>query len=112
MYVISKIFTNGDKVHAAKVLQRLGIEDCFEGIICFETLNPPSAATEVAVESKIFDIEDYFTRINPDVELPKTPILCKPNIDAMEQALKISDISPQRTVKCSIALIKKIEKVT
>uniref|UniRef100_A0A803QJC9 Uncharacterized protein n=1 Tax=Cannabis sativa TaxID=3483 RepID=A0A803QJC9_CANSA len=29
-----------DKVHAAKALKRLGLEDCFEGIICFETLNP------------------------------------------------------------------------
>ncbi|KAF8395600.1 hypothetical protein HHK36_019550 [Tetracentron sinense] len=35
-----RIFTNADRVHAAKVLSRLGLEDCFEGIICFETLNP------------------------------------------------------------------------
>jgi putative hydrolase of the HAD superfamily len=98
IYATFKIFTNGDEVHAAKVLQRLGIEDCFEGIICFETLNPPSFATEVANESKIFDIEDYFAKINPGVELPKTPILCKPNIDAMELALKSSNINPQRTV--------------
>nr|GLL36982.1 suppressor of disruption of TFIIS [Ipomoea trifida] len=34
------IFTNADKVHAIKVLRILGLEDCFEGIICFETLNP------------------------------------------------------------------------
>ncbi|MED6210243.1 hypothetical protein PIB30_062354 [Stylosanthes scabra] len=34
------IFTNADKVHAVKALNRLGLEDCFEGIICFETLNP------------------------------------------------------------------------
>jgi putative hydrolase of the HAD superfamily len=98
MYASIKIFTNGDAVHAAKVLQRLGIEDCFEGIICFETLNSPSFATEAANKSKIFDIEDYFAKINPGIELPKTPILCKPNIDAMEQALKISNIDPQRTV--------------
>ncbi|XP_024313174.1 uncharacterized protein LOC100841294 [Brachypodium distachyon] len=35
------IFTNSDKVHAEEVLGRLGLEDCFEGVICFETLNPP-----------------------------------------------------------------------
>lgn len=35
------IFTNSDKVHATKTLSRLGLEDCFEGVICFETLNPP-----------------------------------------------------------------------
>nr|GMD45053.1 suppressor of disruption of TFIIS [Ipomoea batatas] len=34
------IFTNADKVHAIKVLRILGLEDYFEGIICFETLNP------------------------------------------------------------------------
>ncbi|XVE59282.1 hypothetical protein DITRI_Ditri05aG0033400 [Diplodiscus trichospermus] len=34
------IFSNGDKVHVAKVLRKLGLEDCFEMIISFETLNP------------------------------------------------------------------------
>ncbi|RVW57092.1 Uncharacterized protein C24B11.05 [Vitis vinifera] len=34
------VFTNADKGHAARVLNRLGLEDCFEGVICFETLNP------------------------------------------------------------------------
>ncbi|KAL3515553.1 hypothetical protein ACH5RR_022455 [Cinchona calisaya] len=34
------IFTNADKAHASQVLSRLGLEDCFEGVICFETLNP------------------------------------------------------------------------
>ena len=36
-----QIFTNADKAHADQVLRKLGLEDCFEGIICFETLNPP-----------------------------------------------------------------------
>uniref|UniRef100_A0A7N0UW82 Uncharacterized protein n=1 Tax=Kalanchoe fedtschenkoi TaxID=63787 RepID=A0A7N0UW82_KALFE len=34
------IFTNADKDHVGKVLTKLGLEDCFEGVICFETLNP------------------------------------------------------------------------
>ncbi|GMI91910.1 hypothetical protein like AT5G02230 [Hibiscus trionum] len=34
------IFTNADKIHATTALSKLGLEDCFEGIICFETLNP------------------------------------------------------------------------
>ncbi|KAJ4754053.1 Haloacid dehalogenase-like hydrolase (HAD) superfamily protein [Rhynchospora pubera] len=92
------IFTNADKVHAAKVLKRLGIEDCFEGIICFETLNPPSFAPDASDKSEIFDIEDYFDKINPGVELPKTPILCKPNVEAMEHPLKMSNIDPRRTI--------------
>ncbi|KAH0973966.1 hypothetical protein GBA52_015865 [Prunus armeniaca] len=36
------IFSNGDKVHVAKTLCKLGLKDCFEGVICFETLNPIS----------------------------------------------------------------------
>lgn len=39
MYV-KQIFSNGNEAHVAKVLSRLGLEDCFDDIICFETLNP------------------------------------------------------------------------
>nr|CAD1833688.1 unnamed protein product [Ananas comosus var. bracteatus] len=53
------IFTNGDKVHVSKALKRLGLEDCFEGIICFEILNPTSSPScEAGNEPKIFDIDD------------------------------------------------------
>ncbi|KAF3330538.1 phosphate metabolism protein 8-like protein [Carex littledalei] len=93
------IFTNGDKVHAIKALKRLGLEDCFEGIICFETLNQPFSPTENSKETqKIFDIVGHFSRPEPGVELPKTPVLCKPSVEAMEFALKIANINPQRTV--------------
>ncbi|ONI14652.1 hypothetical protein PRUPE_3G000800 [Prunus persica] len=40
-YCCFQIFTNVDKVHAAQVLNMLGLEDWFEGLLCFETLNPP-----------------------------------------------------------------------
>ncbi|XP_078179328.1 uncharacterized protein C24B11.05-like [Carex rostrata] len=93
------IFTNGDKEHARKALKRLGLEDCFEGIICFETLNQPFSPTETCKETqKIFDIVGHFSRPEPGVELPKTPVLCKPSVEAMEFALKIANINPQRTV--------------
>ncbi|GKV08084.1 hypothetical protein SLEP1_g19766 [Rubroshorea leprosula] len=39
------IFTNADKAHAARVLSIMGLEDCFERIICFETLIPPTKRT-------------------------------------------------------------------
>uniref|UniRef100_A0A1D1ZDD5 Uncharacterized protein C24B11.05 n=1 Tax=Anthurium amnicola TaxID=1678845 RepID=A0A1D1ZDD5_9ARAE len=95
------IFTNGDKVHAAKVLGRLGLDDCFEGIICFETLNPPAEeASDDHTNDNIFDIVGHFLRSGAGTELPKTPILCKPSEDAMEQALKLAGINPQRTVRC------------
>lgn len=113
------IFTNADKIHAAKALSKLGLEDCFEGIICFETLNPVHKSTVsddeddiefVGVSSRtngpennntskeIFDIIGHFTKTNSTTELPKTPIVCKPSQDAIEKALKIANINPQSTL--------------
>lgn len=115
----AQIFTNADKIHAVKVLSRLGLEDCFEGIICFETLNPihkntvsddeddvdfigspkNSAPAATGGNSVIFDIIDHFSHPNPIYQLPKTPIVCKPSEHAIERALEIADLSPQRTVR-------------
>ncbi|XP_050141573.1 suppressor of disruption of TFIIS-like [Malus sylvestris] len=109
------IFTNADKIHAAKALCRLGLEDIFEGIICFETLNPIhkntvsddeddiefvglSSTTSITSSSQIFDIIGHFATPNPTSKLPKTPIVCKPSEDAIERALKIANINPQRTL--------------
>ncbi|KEH29062.1 haloacid dehalogenase-like hydrolase [Medicago truncatula] len=110
------IFTNADKVHAVKALSRLGLEDCFEGIICFETLNPihknsvsddeddiefvgSTSTSNSASNTQIFDIINHFAQPNPSlVVLPKTPIICKPSEFAIELALKIANINPQRTV--------------
>ncbi|KAK6163178.1 hypothetical protein DH2020_000042 [Rehmannia glutinosa] len=72
-----RIFSNGNEAHVAKVLSRLGLEDCFDDIICFETLNP--------------------TRKDND-ELPKPPIVCKPFENSFEQAFKIAGINPQKTL--------------
>lgn len=118
------IFTNADKVHAAKVLKKLGLEDCFGGIICFETLNPihkstisddeddiefvgsrtlaaattDSPAANNGSSSKIFDIIGHFAQPSVNVALPKTPIVCKPSEAAIELALKVANIDPQRTL--------------
>ncbi|KAB2060152.1 hypothetical protein ES319_A11G358500v1 [Gossypium barbadense] len=110
------IFTNADKDHAKKALKKLGLEDCFEGIICFETLNPIHKNTVSDDEDdieflgssvtrndslktpEIFDIIGHFDNPNPDVTLPKTPIVCKPQESAIERALKIAKINPQRTL--------------
>ncbi|XP_047330694.1 suppressor of disruption of TFIIS-like [Impatiens glandulifera] len=108
------IFTNADKIHAVKALNILGLEDCFEGIICFETLNPIHKSIvsddEDDVEfvgltsppttrnaNEIFDIINHFSKPNPTA-LPKTPIVCKPSEDAIELALKIANINPHRTL--------------
>ncbi|KAK7350281.1 hypothetical protein VNO77_08699 [Canavalia gladiata] len=113
------IFTNADKVHAVKALSRLGLEDCFEGIICFETLNPIHKSTvsddeddiefvgsrntnpttsNATCTSQIFDIIEHFAQPNPSAVLPKTPIICKPSENAIELALKIANLNPQRTL--------------
>ncbi|ESQ40139.1 hypothetical protein EUTSA_v10014335mg [Eutrema salsugineum] len=91
------IFTNADRVHAAKALKKLGLEDCFEGIICFETLNPThkNAAFE---NFEIFDIVEHFNRSEPVDSLPKTPIVCKPSDSAIVKALEIAAIDPNRTL--------------
>ncbi|KAF3540274.1 hypothetical protein F2Q69_00018271, partial [Brassica cretica] len=88
------IFTNADRVHAAKALKKLGLEDCFEGIICFETLNP----THTNAASEIFDIVGHFDLSEPVGTLPKTPIVCKPSESAIEKALEIANIDPNRTL--------------
>ncbi|XP_020687821.1 uncharacterized protein LOC110103437 [Dendrobium catenatum] len=96
------IFTNADKIHTVKVLRKLGLEDCFEGIICFETLNTNEEnSSEDLTEinrSNIFNIVDHFSQSRPNTELPKTPVLCKPSESAMIRALSIAKINPQRTI--------------
>ncbi|MFS7977056.1 putative pyridoxal phosphatase [Helianthus anomalus] len=92
------IFTNADKIHAAKVLSKLGLEDCFEGMICFETLNPRVNKVSRVCDDEIFDIIGHFSRTNSTSELPKTPIVCKPSEDAIEKALNILNINPQTTL--------------
>ncbi|KAH9619884.1 hypothetical protein KSS87_008996 [Heliosperma pusillum] len=68
------IFTNSDKAHVVRALKKLGLEDCFEGVICFETLNPSN---------------------NP---ISKSSVLCKPSVEAIEAAMKIANLDPKRTI--------------
>ncbi|XP_031272122.1 suppressor of disruption of TFIIS-like [Pistacia vera] len=71
------IFTNSDRNHAMKCLKRLALEDCFDQIICFETMNPNlSKATR------------------PD----EFPVVLKPSMDAMKIALDVARLDPRRTL--------------
>ncbi|KAL8527248.1 hypothetical protein ACS0TY_005213 [Phlomoides rotata] len=74
------IFSNANEAHVAKVLQRLGLEDCFDDIVYFETLNP-----KVEVPK------------NDSKELPKTPVVCKPHENSFVQAFKIAEINSHKT---------------
>ncbi|KAK8695804.1 hypothetical protein V6N13_000962 [Hibiscus sabdariffa] len=98
------IFTNADKNHAARVLNRLGLEGCFEGIICFETLNPINKDNSFVDDdhksnTNIFDIDSYCSAVlDSELKLPTTPVVCKPFENAFEQAFKIANINPQKTL--------------
>jgi pyrimidine and pyridine-specific 5'-nucleotidase len=90
-----QIFTNTDKVHAEKVLRRLGLVDCFEGVICFETLNPPATPSNVVLSSEPSSV---FGDLNWSDAIPKSHILCKPTIESMEAAIQIANVDPEKTV--------------
>jgi putative hydrolase of the HAD superfamily len=117
------------------VLSKLGLEDCFEGIICFETLNPThkstvsddeddiefvgsrtiaAATTNNGSSSEIFDIIGHFAQPIVGLGLPKSPIVCKPSEAAIEQALKVANIDPQRTVSrfCLLFFLLKTKTLT
>ncbi|KAL3538624.1 hypothetical protein ACH5RR_001990 [Cinchona calisaya] len=91
------IFTNADKAHAAQVLSRLGLEDCFEGVICFETLNPqqqPPVASSVEHPNE----EANETENNNEIQKMKHQILCKPSLAAMQAAIRIANVDPNKTI--------------
>lgn len=71
------IFTNSDRNHAIKVLELLGLKDCFDLIICFETMNPNLSKSS-----------------RPD----EFPVVLKPSPDAMKIALDVAQVDPRRTL--------------
>ncbi|KAF9665538.1 hypothetical protein SADUNF_Sadunf16G0133400 [Salix dunnii] len=94
------VLTNADKAHASRVLSRLELEDCFERIICFETLNDVDKGNDPVDgdDKEVFDIDEYTTCPDADLVLPRTPVVCKPFEEAFEQVFKIAGISPQKTL--------------
>lgn len=98
------VFTNSDKAHAEEALCRLGLQGCFDGVICFETLNPcngPSAFRDG--NGMLFPDE---TSPNPNLAdlnesdgfRPISPILCKPSVEAMEAVTRIANVDPKKTI--------------
>lgn len=90
-----QIFTNADEAHVAQVLSRMGLEDCFHGVICFETLNPPSGP--VIIKDGTVEAKDA-PEMNNGTSSRKTQILCKPSVEAMEAAIRIANVDPKKTV--------------
>ncbi|XP_022757689.1 uncharacterized protein C24B11.05-like isoform X2 [Durio zibethinus] len=99
------IFTNADKAHARQVLKSLGLEDCFEGIICFETLNPPlkpadfmDALDDNQVLAGGDEKPNTVDRTDASSVSSKSPILCKPSLEAFEAAIGIANVNPKKTI--------------
>ncbi|RVW18395.1 Uncharacterized protein C24B11.05 [Vitis vinifera] len=59
------------------VLDRLGLQDCFDQIICFETMNP---------------------NLPKSTRLDEFPVILKPSLDAMKIALDAANVNPPRTL--------------
>lgn len=85
------IFSNANEAHVAEVLHRLGLEDCFDDVICFESLNPPNQTTDADDTPKSCVIE------SADL-LPKSPVICKPFENAFQEAFKMANINPHKTM--------------
>ncbi|RWW55186.1 hypothetical protein BHE74_00038188 [Ensete ventricosum] len=90
-----------------EVLSRLGLDDCFEGVICFETLNPLPKQNGSADGHGNFGDTDGESDSSTDTascvggrksNSKGRRILCKPSLEAVEAAIKIANIDPKRTV--------------
>jgi pyrimidine and pyridine-specific 5'-nucleotidase len=64
------IFTNADSIHTERCLSLLGLQGCFAGIICFETVMKAAAGRGATHNNR--------------------PVVCKPNRMAMEIALQLA----------------------
>ncbi|WVZ61147.1 hypothetical protein U9M48_011063, partial [Paspalum notatum var. saurae] len=93
------VFTNSDKAHAEEVLRRLGLQGCLDGVICFETLNPCNGILEPQNCVQFSDESSPMIDLNEsDGFRPKSSILCKPSVEAMEAAIRIANVDPKKTI--------------
>ncbi|KAK9055352.1 hypothetical protein SSX86_026435 [Deinandra increscens subsp. villosa] len=90
------IFSNANEAHVAEVLHRLGLEDCFDDVICFESLNPKNQITNPSTPKS--SVMKYDNDSESGVVLPESPIVCKPFDNAYQQAFKIAKINPHKTL--------------
>ncbi|KAI3811577.1 hypothetical protein L1987_21303 [Smallanthus sonchifolius] len=90
------IFSNASEAHVAEVLHRLGLEDCFDDAICFESLNPKNQTIDPNVHKS--SVIGYDDDSGCGVVLPESPVVCKPFENAFQQAFKIVKINPHKTL--------------
>ncbi|KAL0292045.1 UNVERIFIED_CONTAM: hypothetical protein Scaly_2608500 [Sesamum calycinum] len=99
------IFTNADEAHAAQVLSRLGLEDCFQDVICFETLNPPMEPVNCINGTYEEEPQDAIEKRKNEESSFKTRILCKPSLEAIEAAIQITNVDPKKTIFLMIVFV-------
>ncbi|XP_051198198.1 uncharacterized protein [Lolium perenne] len=79
------LFTNSDRAHTKKALERLGVgEACFDAVVCFETMNP-----------------HLFVEANEDddgANADRAVVVLKPSVDAIVAALRVAGTDPHRTL--------------
>ena len=70
------------------------MEDCFEGIICFETLNPllePTDFMDALDDNQVLAEGDKKPNTADSTDASsvssKSPILCKPSLESYEAAI-------------------------
>ena len=81
----------------ATVLSRLRLEGCFEGIVCFKTLNPrePSNSDKAGVDT--FCGAGFFHRDDAGRALEESLIVWKLFEDAFKIDFKIAGGNPHKT---------------
>ncbi|KAM0823647.1 hypothetical protein ACQ4PT_070736 [Festuca glaucescens] len=78
------LFTNSDRAHMKRALERLGVDEaCFDGVVCFETMNP-----------------HLFGEVNGDDDAvaDRTVVVLKPSVDAIVAGLRAAGTNPRRTL--------------
>eukprot|EP00897_Mesotaenium_endlicherianum_P008269 jgi/Mesen1/7470/ME000039S06684 len=102
------VFTNGDVTHAAKCLQRLGLEDCFEKVIAFETVmehpaiasypHAPASTSGADVVGQVDQLSEAEVLSTSSWEGPAGALVCcKPQTEAFLRAAQIAGCDLSRT---------------
>ncbi|XBH54009.1 hypothetical protein VPH35_076388 [Triticum aestivum] len=82
------LFTNSDRAHMKRALERLGVDEaCFDGVVCFETMNPHLFGEEA---------EEDEGEAADDVDRPA--VVLKPSVHAFVTALRVAGTNPRRTL--------------
>lgn len=77
------LFTNSDRAHMKRALERLGVDEaCFDGVVCFETMNPHLFGEE---EDEAADVD-------------RPAVVLKPSVHAFVTALRVAGTNPRRTL--------------